>query len=55
VSKYEVGERKLDYVEVNEICEALGISIQRFNRLYEKKIAEGPERVRSARRQARRH
>ncbi len=37
VSKYETGERKLDYVEINDICKALGISIQRFNSLYEKR------------------
>ena len=38
VSKYENGERKLDYVEVYEICKVLGVSMQRFNRLYEQKI-----------------
>lgn len=37
VSKYEIGERRLDYVEVNDICKALGISIKRFNNLYEKR------------------
>lgn len=47
VSKYEMGERGLDYVEVYDICEALGVSMQRFNRLYEKKIAGGLERTRS--------
>ena len=38
VSKYETGERKLDYVEVYEICEALNVSMEEFNRLYESKI-----------------
>ncbi len=38
VSKYETGERKLDYVEVTDICKALGISMERFNKLYEKKV-----------------
>lgn len=38
VSKYETGERKLDYVEIRDICKVLGISMQRFNQLYEKKI-----------------
>ena len=37
VSKYETGERKLDYVEITEICEALGISMERFNNLYEER------------------
>jgi len=37
VSKYETGERKLDYVEINNICEALGISMRKFNSLYEKR------------------
>ena len=38
ISKYENGERNLDYVEITEICRALGTSMQRFNRLYEKSI-----------------
>ena len=37
VSKYENGERRLDYVEVSDTCKVLGITMQRFNRLYEKK------------------
>ena len=37
VSKYETGERKLDYVEIAEICEALGISMEKFNKLYKKR------------------
>jgi len=37
VSKYETGERKLDYVEVSDICRALGITMQRFNKLFEKR------------------
>ena len=38
VSKYETGERKLDYVEINDICKALGIPMERFNSLYEKRL-----------------
>ncbi len=38
VSKYETGERKLDYIEINEICDALGITMQKFTRLYEKRV-----------------
>jgi transcriptional regulator with XRE-family HTH domain len=30
VSKYESGERRLDLLEVRQICEALGISLQDF-------------------------
>ena len=37
VSKYETGERKLDYVEINDICKVLGISMEKFNKLYSKK------------------
>lgn len=36
VSKYETGERKLDYIDVKDICEALGVSMQKFNGLFEK-------------------
>jgi len=36
VSKYETGERNLDYVEINDICKALDIPMEKFNRLYEK-------------------
>ncbi len=38
VSKYETGERKLDYVEINAICKVLNISMEKFNRLYESKF-----------------
>jgi len=38
VSKYETGERKLDYVETSEICKVLGLPMERFNKLYEKKL-----------------
>jgi len=37
VSKYETGERNLDYIEINDICKVLDISMEKFNRLYEKK------------------
>ena len=35
VSKYENGERRLDYVEVLKVCEALNISIDELNKMYE--------------------
>ena len=37
VSKYEIGERKLDYVEIHDICKVLGISMEKLNKLYSKK------------------
>ena len=40
VSKYETGERKLDYVEVTDICKALGVSMEKFNKLYEKRTTQ---------------
>lgn len=36
VSKYESGERTLDFLEVKAICEALGISFQQFVKSFEK-------------------
>jgi transcriptional regulator with XRE-family HTH domain len=32
VSKYETGERRLDFVETASVCEALGIGIESFAR-----------------------
>lgn len=34
VSKYETGERRLDFVEAVNVCEALGITIQEFSRRF---------------------
>jgi transcriptional regulator with XRE-family HTH domain len=31
VSKYEIGERRLDFVETYRVCEALGTSIETFS------------------------
>jgi len=36
VSKYESGERRLDLVELRQICRALGISLVEFVRRFEK-------------------
>jgi ribosome-binding protein aMBF1 (putative translation factor) len=38
VSKYETGERKLDFVEISEICKACGISVEEFVKLYNCKL-----------------
>lgn len=35
VSKYESGERRLDFVEVVQVCEALSISLADFVRRFE--------------------
>lgn len=34
VSKYETGERRLDYVEVVEICRAIGVDMSELNETY---------------------
>lgn len=36
VSKYESGGRRLDMLEVREICQALGVSLQEFVKRLEK-------------------
>ncbi|MCE9609844.1 MAG: helix-turn-helix domain-containing protein [Chthoniobacter sp.] len=36
VSKYEMGERRLDFVEVDRICAELGIPLASFVGLYQK-------------------
>lgn len=39
VSKYESGERRLDLVELRQICGTLGISLSEFVRRFEKEIS----------------
>src|SRR5271154_5892544 len=39
VSKYESGERRLDLVELRQICRALGISLGDFVRRFEKDVS----------------
>jgi transcriptional regulator with XRE-family HTH domain len=38
VSKYESGERKVDFVEVLEICNALGVKIDLLIKMYHRKV-----------------
>jgi transcriptional regulator with XRE-family HTH domain len=38
VSKYESGERRLDILELHEICLALGITLEQFVRRLEKAL-----------------
>lgn len=40
VSKYESGERRLDFVETVLVCEALGISINEFASAYSAKLGK---------------
>jgi transcriptional regulator with XRE-family HTH domain len=40
VSKYESGERRLDFVETALVCEALGMSIERFAAAYSAKLSK---------------
>jgi ribosome-binding protein aMBF1 (putative translation factor) len=35
ISKFENGERRLDYIELRSICDALGISISEFDKRFE--------------------
>jgi transcriptional regulator with XRE-family HTH domain len=41
VSKYETGERRLDFVETVQVCEALGIGIQKFASDFAAKLGLG--------------
>jgi transcriptional regulator with XRE-family HTH domain len=38
VSKYESGQRRLDVLEVREICQAIGISLDEFVKRLEKSL-----------------
>lgn len=38
VSKYESGERRLDLLELRQICQAVGISLEEFVRRFEESI-----------------
>jgi transcriptional regulator with XRE-family HTH domain len=38
VSKFESGERMLDFLEIRQVCAAVGISLTEFVRRYEKDL-----------------
>lgn len=38
VSKYESGQRRLDVIEVREICQAIGVSLEEFVKRLEKAL-----------------
>jgi transcriptional regulator with XRE-family HTH domain len=40
VSKYETGERRLDLLELREVCRVLGVSLIEFVRKWEERIDE---------------
>jgi transcriptional regulator with XRE-family HTH domain len=40
ISKYESGERRLDLIELKQVCSALGISLKTFVNRFEKLINE---------------
>ena len=37
VSKYETGERRLDFVETANVCDGLGLTIQQFSKMFVEK------------------
>ena len=39
VSKYESGERRLDILELRDVCEALGMTLVEFAKRLERKLA----------------
>ena len=39
VSKYEIGERRLDVLELRLVCRALGFSLQTFCRRFEARLS----------------
>lgn len=41
VSKYESGEKTLDFLEVQEICRAMDVPLGQFVRRYEEETDEG--------------
>ncbi len=49
VSKYELGERRLDFVETAAVCEAIGVGFPQFSRAFSIKLAE--DRARKTRRE----
>ena len=46
VSKYETGERRLDFVETVFVCEALGVSLDEFVKTFTAKLASRGRRKR---------
>jgi transcriptional regulator with XRE-family HTH domain len=38
VSKFESGERRLDLIELRQVCSAIGISLEEFVRRFEESV-----------------
>ncbi|MFL6331803.1 MAG: helix-turn-helix domain-containing protein [Pyrinomonadaceae bacterium] len=49
VSKYESGERRLDLLELRQICEAVGISLAAFVRKFERSTNESQPSISKSR------
>lgn len=47
ISKYEVGERRIDLLEVRDVCSALGISLVEFVQQLETLLNEEPHEANS--------
>jgi transcriptional regulator with XRE-family HTH domain len=45
VSKYESGERRLDVLEVQQICKAVGLSLGEFVRRFEGSMNEARQNI----------
>lgn len=41
VSRYESGERRIDVVELRQICRALGLTLREFSKRYEEALGQG--------------
>ncbi|MGO9257910.1 MAG: helix-turn-helix domain-containing protein [Bryobacteraceae bacterium] len=52
VSKYEAGARRLDLLELKEVCDAVGVELTEFVRRFEAAL-EGSEDKRNTRRRQR--
>jgi transcriptional regulator with XRE-family HTH domain len=53
VSKYEAGARRLDLLELKDVCDAVGIELTEFVRRFEAALDGSSEAKRNARRQRR--
>lgn len=44
VSKFETGERSLDFVETNDVCKALGVTLTKFSAQFTAGLTKSPSR-----------
>jgi transcriptional regulator with XRE-family HTH domain len=49
VSKYESGARRLDLLELKDVCDAIGVELEAFVRRFEAALAGSPEEKRNGR------